>query len=263
VIAEKDIDFVFNVGVIAELAKDIKLPADADIARFSDNIRIAARSYFTERERAKNIRLQVEELYRLVDKADRGDETAVARLAGRLVSVNQSTRHWLAQCVHRPISFPSPDEIRKIQTRQDAMRRLRSILSYGLKWVKDRQRPSGRHSVSLKPVLRVPQHRLPPDEATASNRIKRGDKSDQSEESPKRRPGRPRDLAARELVQCLALTYLEATGRSPPRRVSSASQGPFLRLVITPLTLFTFRPGMSSISSMSANRIEKKWRDAQ
>ena len=67
-----------------------------------------------------------------------------------------------------------------------------------------RKRPSGRRSrATFQPLLRVPE----------SSR------------------GRPRDLAARELVQQLALAYLEATGRSPPRRVSLRSQGPFFRLV--------------------------------
>jgi hypothetical protein len=101
------------------------------------------------------------------------------------------------------------------QTRKQAVKRLRSILSYGLEPVRGRKRPSGRRSRSIQPLLRIPQkvHR-----SKSISRKRRG-------------RGRPRDLAARELVQQLALTYLEATGRRPPRRVNLRSQGPFFRLV--------------------------------
>jgi hypothetical protein len=45
--------------------------------------------------------------------------------------------------------------------------------------------------------------------------------------------GRPRDPAARELVQNLALAYLEATGQRPPRRVRAGMtpEQPFLKFV--------------------------------
>jgi hypothetical protein len=47
-------------------------------------------------------------------------------------------------------------------------------------------------------------------------------------------PGRPLDLAARELVQQLALTYLEVTEKRPPRRVHpyNATKQPFLQFVV-------------------------------
>lgn len=102
------------------------------------------------------------------------------------------------------------------RTRKQAVKRLRSILSYGQEPVKDRKRPSGKRSrPTFQPLLRIPQrvHR------SRGNTRKR------------KRRGRPRDLAARELVQQLALAYLEATGRPPPRWVSLRSKGPFFRLV--------------------------------
>jgi phage gpG-like protein len=46
VIAQKDIDSIFNADVIARLAKQAKVPADADLAWFARNIREDVKSYF-------------------------------------------------------------------------------------------------------------------------------------------------------------------------------------------------------------------------
>jgi len=215
-IAEKEVDFVFNAGVIAELAKDIKAPPDA-VTRFGGDIRAAVRAYFAERARTnwKVIGKQIRDLYRLTDRADRGSEIASARLADHIGSVDQATRNWLERCAHGPLPFPSSGEIMDHRTRKQAIRRLRSILSYGQERVKGRRRPSGKRSRSIQPLLRIPKkvHR-----SKSISRKRRG-------------RGRPRDLAARELVQQLALTYAEATDRPPPRRVSLDSKRPFFRLV--------------------------------
>jgi hypothetical protein len=86
-IAETDIDRVFNADVIGKLAKGIKTPPDA-ATRFEDNVRSAVRDYFAERARTnwKAIGEQIGDLYDgLVDKADRGSEPPAERLAARLV----------------------------------------------------------------------------------------------------------------------------------------------------------------------------------
>jgi hypothetical protein len=203
-IAETDIDCVFNEGVIAELAKDIKAAPGA-VTRFGDDVRCAARAYLAEHARTNwnAIDEQIRDLYCLADRLDRG-EAAAARLVDRIGSIDQATRDWLERCTHRLLSFPSPNEIMDGRTRKHAVKRLLSMLSYGQYPVKGRKRPSGKRSRrTSKPLLRVPK-------------VSRG---------------RPRDLAARELIQQLALAYADATGRSPPRRVSLRSPGPFFRLV--------------------------------
>jgi hypothetical protein len=216
-IAETEIDCVFNADVIAEWAKDIKTPPDA-VARFEDNVRAAVRAYFAERSRTnwKAIAKQISELYRLTDRAERGGEPSAARLADCIGSIDQATRNWLERCALRQLSFPSSGEIMDHRTHKQAIRRLRNILSYGQERVRGRKRPSGKRSRSIQPLLRIPQkvHR-----SKSINR-KRGGR------------GRPRDSAARELVQQLALAYLEATGKFPPRRVNLNSQGSFFRLVL-------------------------------
>jgi hypothetical protein len=226
-IAENEIDFVFSAAVTAKMAADINAPPDA-VARFRDNVRTGVRAYLAERARTnwKAIEKQIGELNRLVDKAYRcvvgpiprgfilgeikpvkgdvgGSEVAAERLADRVGSIDQATRSWLERCAYGPLPFPSSDDIRDRGTRKQAIKQWRNILSYGQEQVKGRKRPSGKRSRTIRPLLRVP-------------------KSSRS---------RPIDLAAHELVQHLALTYLEATGRRPPRHVSLSSKGPFFRLV--------------------------------
>jgi hypothetical protein len=46
VIAEKDIDTIFNDGLIQDLAKKAKVAAEADLARFARNVRSDVKSYF-------------------------------------------------------------------------------------------------------------------------------------------------------------------------------------------------------------------------
>jgi hypothetical protein len=51
VIAEKDVDTVFDAGVVAELAKLLKLPTNTDQVRFGQSIRVSVKSYFFEKNR--------------------------------------------------------------------------------------------------------------------------------------------------------------------------------------------------------------------
>src|SRR5262245_56477503 len=44
-IAISDVESVFNDEIVKELARTLKLPADADIARWAQSIRISARSF--------------------------------------------------------------------------------------------------------------------------------------------------------------------------------------------------------------------------
>ena len=236
------------------MAEDIGAPGNAFV-RFGDNVRAAVRAYFAERARTnwKDIGEQIGDLYDLVDRAYRsvvapiprrfimgeeinpaegdvrggeadnpaqgdvrGDEAVIGRVAVRIGLVDQATRNWLERCARQQLSFPSAEEILDRRTRKQAIKRLRSSLSYGQERVEGRKRPGGRRSrATFQPLLRVPE----------SSR------------------GRPRDLAARELVQQLALAYLEATGRVPPRRVNLGIKGPFFRLVDQCFHLVGIRAG--------------------
>jgi hypothetical protein len=111
-------------------------------------------------------------------------------------SKRRRTRSHLAEGQAR---VPTGAEIVSPETRASAVQQLRDILSYGGSKKRGRKRPTGRHSQSFAPRLRV----------------------------PKIEPNRPRGDAEREFVLNLALTYLKATGKMPPYE----NRGPFSRFV--------------------------------
>lgn len=86
-IAETDIERVFNADVIAELAKVIETPPEA-VTPFRDNVRSAVRAYLAERARTnwKAIEEQIRGLYRLADR------TAKPRLHVWQTALVQSTK---------------------------------------------------------------------------------------------------------------------------------------------------------------------------
>ena len=191
-IKEHEIDAVFDDRTIRCLLAGLKLSADAKprtdaeqqqrIARFAESVRGAMRCYFVVRAHTNYpaIRAQITNLHRLVVRADDGNEKAVAELKEQLGDVDPATREWLEHCVYRDLAFPSADEIANEKTRPATIRRLHNILCYGGVWIEGRRRQSGRRSQSWKPLLRLPKN------------------------TGRRRPP---DLAARELVQQLALTF--------------------------------------------------------
>ena len=193
-IAEKDIDAVFSDAAVAKLLHRVSADA-AIIGRAGRSIREAVHVYLALRARTawKDIRRQIERLYGLAERAARSSEPAITELAERIAGIDPAVRQSVERSIYRRVAFPTADEIRNEGTRQAAISRLQSILSTGLKWAKGRKRPNGQRSRSLKPLLRVPD-------------LGRG---------------RPRDIAARELMQNLRLIWLETSGQRPPNWVSA------------------------------------------
>jgi hypothetical protein len=193
VIAISDVESVFNDEIAKNLARVLKLSADADIARLAHSIRISARIFLEEKNKLNfpQLRTAVERLYRLNTRAEDGNDRAAQALARAVDAMPAEVRQWLQSC-QRPHdrSIPTATEILSPPTRQSAVERFRLILSWGGSVVEGRKRSGGRRSRSFKPLLRLP-------------------------EQTKR--GRPRGEAEREFVQGLALAYVEVTGRSPPR----------------------------------------------
>jgi hypothetical protein len=229
VIAEHEINAVFDDRAMAQLLGKAKLKSspsaksltETDRQRLADSIRTAVRCYLAESARTdwSAITKHIGKLYRLLEKADGGDAKAIAMLAKQVDAADAATRAWLERCVG--LTFPSAGQIENKKTRCDAMRRLRRMLCDGWDWVEGRKRSGGRRSRSRQLWLRVPQKfgpwlRLP--QKLGRRRTLAG------------RRGRPLDLAARELVHQLALTYLEVTGKRPPKRVNSKRAAPFLRV---------------------------------
>ena len=192
-IAISDVESVFNDEIVKELARTLKLPADADIARFAQSIRSSAINFLKEKDKLNfsQLRTAIERLYQLNTRAEDGNDRTARALARAVDAMHADVRQWLLSCNtphHRNI--PTATEILSPLSRQSAVKRFRLILSYGGRVVAGRKRSGGRRSRSFKPLLKLP-------------------------EQSKR--GRPRGEAEREFVQWLALDYVVATGRPPPR----------------------------------------------
>ena len=191
-IAISDVESVFNDEIVKELARTLKLPADADIS-FAQSIRSSAINFLKEKDKLNfsQLRTAIERLYQLNTRAEDGNDRTARALARAVDAMHADVRQWLLSCNtphHRNI--PTATEILSPLSRQSAVKRFRLILSYGGRVVAGRKRSGGRRSRSFKPLLKLP-------------------------EQSKR--GRPRGEAEREFVQWLALDYVVATGRPPPR----------------------------------------------
>jgi hypothetical protein len=208
-IALSEIDSTFNDQVVKELARSAKL-ASADIPRLAESIRIAARIFLEAKARlsAPGLRERIERLYQLNSRAEQGGGRAARALARAVEVMPDDVRQWLLSSNPPERNIPTSAEILSDckATRQRAVERFRLMLSYGGTVVEGRMRHGGRRSRSFKPLLRVPA------------KIERG---------------RPRGEAERELVQWLAVAFVEAIGRSPPRTAHHkiALRGPFARFV--------------------------------
>ena len=257
-IAISDVEGVFNDEIVKHMAAAVAASADADIAHFAESIRIPARIFLRQKAKLNfpQQRAAIERLYQLNTRAEDGNDRKARALARAVDAMPAEVRQWLLSCntphdrlrtaierlyqLNTPEdgndrkaralargldampaevrqwllscntphdrSIPTAAEILSPATRQSAVERFRLILSYGGGIVAGRKRSGGRRSRSFKPLLRLPE------------RIE---------------PGRPRGEAEREFVQWLAVAYVEATGRSPPRTANYkiAIRGPFPRFV--------------------------------
>jgi hypothetical protein len=207
-IAISDVEGVFNDEIVKELARTAKLPADVDIARWAQSIRIAARSFLEEKAKLNlpQLRTAIERLYQLNTRAEKGNDRTARALARAVDAIPADVRQWLLSCnTPRDRNIPTATEILAPATRQSAVERFRLILSYGGSIVAGRERSGGRHSRSFKPLLRV----------------------------PKVGRGHPRGEAEREFIQWLAVAYVEVMERPPPRTAhyDVDIRGPFSRFV--------------------------------
>jgi hypothetical protein len=238
-IAVSDVDRIFSRLQIKKLADTLKLPALGDDPQFAESIRNDVRLFIEAKGRLNNAGLQeaIRKLYQLTARAKR-DDLAAGALARAIDEMPPDLRNWLdsfnpeipvlqgddektskrrrrrshlaegqarvrrrrrSHLAEGQARVPTGAEIVSPETRASAVQQLRDILSYGGSKKRGRKRPTGRHSQSFAPRLRV----------------------------PKIEPNRPRGDAEREFVLNLALTYLKATGKMPPYE----NRGPFSRFV--------------------------------
>jgi hypothetical protein len=207
-LALSDVDERFGDRFIEELARTAKFSNGvADIVRFGDDVRVAVRIFLEAKNRlsTSELRSVVASLYRLSSAAERGDPEAKA-LSCAIAEMPIDVRRWLTTNTPSLPDIPDPGEFVSLTTRQSAIERLRSLLTYGGSITVGRKRAHGKRSRSFEPWLNVPTNI----------------------------EGKPRDEAARQFVMWLAVAYATATGKQPPytAHYKKAIRGPFTRLAV-------------------------------
>jgi hypothetical protein len=200
-IASEAIPRVFDDACIGELA--VELPAGADLARFGEGVREAARIYARDARIPTDNELRAE-IAKLQRAADRGQHERVATL---LEGLSPEARRRLKARGARPsigITLPSADALRDPARRDAACTRVDRLCQHGGRYVEGRRRPSGKRS---RPVWRPLLH------------------------APEPRRHFPRRDAERDFVVWLGTAWYAATGKKPPRTADSRNPGPFARFV--------------------------------
>jgi hypothetical protein len=202
-----DVEGVFNDSVVTTLAEDLQVSTN-ERPRFAQSVRLDARLFLEAKARANYpaLRAAIERLYQLVTRAERGSDLEVRRLIRGIEGTSADVWDWLNLGKLKRYAVPAAEEFLTPQKRQSAIEGLRRFLSIGGSIVEGRKRLGGKRSRSFKPLLRIPANM---------------------------KSGRQRGQAERDFVRWLSLTYMEATGKPPPKTVNynEAIRGPFSRFV--------------------------------
>lgn len=201
-IEEGEITRIFDDARVNELACIGGLPADADRKRFAESVRKAAGIYAGEARTPTDNKLH-DEIAALYSAAAHKRHEQIAALLEKLSSRG---RHLLNKRAARPslgLKLPAPEALRDAAQQKTARKTVLRLCQLGGRYVQGRRRPSGKRSITWRPLLHAPE----------PNR-----------HSPKR-------AAERNFVMHLQLAWLEATGNAPSLAGNSARPGLFVRMV--------------------------------
>jgi hypothetical protein len=243
-IAIGEVEGVFNDEIVKEFAQTLKPPADPDIARFAQSIRISARIFLEAKGRlsAPQFRAVIERLYHLNTRAEDGNDRTARALARAVDAMPADVRQWLLSCnTPRPRFRASIEPLYQFDTRAKGgsdgaaralTRAVDAMPTEVRQWLLSCNTPHDLNVPTateiLSPATRqgaVARFRLI---LSWGGRVVPGRKRPGGRRSrsfikpllrlPERiERGRPRGEAERDFVQGLALAYVELTGRSPPR----------------------------------------------
>jgi len=193
---------VFDAPFIERLAGLGKLPASADLDRFGEGVREAARIYVRDSgiPNANEVNREITKLHRAAEK--RGFET-VAELLGNLSPRARSLLNDRGSRRTLGLALPETEALHAAETQVQACATIVRLCALGGRYVQGRRRPSGRRSWTWRPYLHAP--------------------------NPRRQP--PRREAELYFLICLELAWLEAVGKPPSRGANPHDLGPFARAV--------------------------------
>jgi hypothetical protein len=201
-IAADDVLRIFNDQCIAELAKISKLPAGADLRRFAEGVREAARIYARD-ARIRTTNELHSEIATLYAAASRRRYEQVAAIIEKLSQEARALLNERGARSNLKCELPSPDALRDSVQQKRACAMIATLCQFGGGYVDGRRRPSGKRSRSWRPLLYAPESRR----------------------------HFSRRAAERDFVMWLSVAWTEASGKPPARTAHHSAPGPFARLV--------------------------------
>jgi hypothetical protein len=202
-IAEKDVDRIFDIACIKQLATLAGLKENPDTEQqlgklVREDVRIFCRDVLESTN--NDLHREMKRLHDVCEK--RAFEQAGAVFA----CISSRTRSELVERwerTNRGTRFPAPEDFTMAEHREAACSAIASVCRIGGSYIDGRLRPSGKRSRTWQWLYYAPE--------------------------PKRHF--QKTSAELRLVMHLALTWLIVTGKSPPKVVNRDKPGPFARTV--------------------------------
>ena len=207
---------IFDEVCIRRVAQIAKLPAQADIGRFGESIREAARIYARDAESptVNDLHDAIAALHRAAERrlykkvsVLLADLYPAARdlLSKRAAKLQRRNLARVSQRRARPsprIMLPTPETLSDLQARDAACANVVSLCALGGGFVEGRKRPSGNRSRTWRTGLYAPA----------------------------RRSHVPKRSEERTFVIWLQVAWLESTGTAPAKTAHHEDVGPFARM---------------------------------
>jgi hypothetical protein len=162
-IAADDVPRVFDAACISALAEIAKLPPGANVKRFAEAVREAARIYAIDGCRPTDnlLRAEITKLNGAVERLarlKRNRAVQYARIADLVRGISPAARDYLSKQVVG-VSLPAPAALSDPARRDEACAAIARLCQHGGHWAQGRRRQSGRRSWTWKPLLRAPTPR--------------------------------------------------------------------------------------------------------
>jgi hypothetical protein len=228
-IAADDVLRIFNDQCIAELAKISKLPAGADLRRFAEGVREAARIYARD-ARIRTTNELHSEIATLCAAASRKRYEQVAAVIEKLSQEARDLLNGRGAPPNLKRELPSPDALRDPVRQKRACETIAALCQFGGSYVDGRRRPSGKRSRSWRPLIFAPE----------------------------RRRHFSKRAAERDFVMWLSVAWTEGSGKPPARTARHSALGPFARLVHNCLCLVGAKDAdaVELINELNRRRLE-------
>ncbi len=165
IIAADEVSRAFDADCMKRLVEMCKLPSTADLSRFEEGVREAART-FARDAREPNVNQVHDEIAVLWKAVDPAKPPQWETMAIALEGLSPRTRETLAargSGLRVAILLPAPESLRVPERREPARDAIVRLVSYGREFVEGRSRGGGKRSrPRVEPVLFAPEKETSP-----------------------------------------------------------------------------------------------------